>query len=252
MASNSRSNRTCTSPGYVHREIRAGVFQCEGRTKENRRCKNDVRGACFCCDEHGGAGRRCSHYVAPSTLLYVPRPPSSASSRQATASSQRAEPAFKAAQAAAQRTVATAQAAAHVQAFVSAGWRDQAREYFIEKMGDKAWSTLEARWRANRCKKFAHVAAEIEARYAAFGRVDEIDQKIPAISTLLQPLNPLVQYVQQSVLTLRTAGIAICAVRGLRLLDCQCFKDLVDKSSLGPHEITWVLNSAISRAPSVH
>lgn len=232
MANKPNRKGNPTTRQYADRRARGGGQMCKSNTKEGVRCKNPVaQGEQYCYKHRNG------------------RP---AVQARSTRQSQARTPAPRVVQARStmqpirQAVSATSQAVAAVQTLASVGWQERARVYVTEQIGEAEWSRLESRWRPNRCKKFAKAADQIEAFRLRLGHLERVDQKLPAIGLLLQPLNPLGLHARQAVILLRAAGVAICVARA-QLGDCQCLKAMLDDASIGPQLITSVLNDAITR-----
>lgn len=232
MANKPTRKANPTTRQYADRRARGGGQMCKSNTKEGVRCTKPVAQGEQYCHVHRNGRPAVQRRSTPQSQPRTPAP--------------RVVQARSAMQSIRREVSATSQAVAAVKILASAGWQERARVYVTERIGDAEWSRLEARWRPNRCKKFAKAADQIEAVRLRFGHLEQVDQKLPAIAMLLQPLNPLDLHARQAVILLRAAGVAICVARG-QLGNCQCLKAMVDDASIGPQLITAVLNDAITR-----
>lgn len=232
MANKPNRKVSSTSRQYADRRARGGGQMCHSKTQEGVRCTKAVaQGEQFCHLHRNGR---------PAVQVRLTR------QSQTRAPAPRVGQTRSAIKPIRQAVSVTSQAVAEVQTLASTGWQERARVYVTEQIGEAEWSRLESRWRPNRCKKFAKAAEQIEAFRLRFEHLEQVDQKVPAISMLLQPLNPLDLHARQAVILLRAAGVAICVARA-QLGNCQCLKAMLDDSSIGPQLITSVLNDAITR-----
>lgn len=199
------------------------MCRCHGLTRRHTQCKRNVRGSTLCYQHVGGPIASVPAAAEPHRSVWA-----------------RAEEAAEA--------FGQAAALAREKALLGAyrelaadGWRATLADKLSSHLGESVWQRVDRGWDTEDCRRLAEAARTLEELSGKAGRLQSdlgrpgVKQVIAASSVataMVNRANVVRQQTDAVVLSMRVAGMALCEMRR-RLLDCQCLKDLADKTLPG-------------------